>query len=93
MRIQTVGDLKQALAKYPDELRLITCDDSMGTFDAAGVVLRQVRYSADFDGVVFTDDPDPDGSGPERGECVGSDEVDEDAGAIDGLYIYPDAED
>ena len=89
-RIATVGALRAALARFPDDLPLVTCDESAGTFDGAGVLLRRVAYSAEWSAVKFLDAPDPPGSGPELGEDIGWGE-DCEADCIEGLYLYPDA--
>jgi hypothetical protein len=88
--IKTVGDLRDALHVYPDNMPLITSDDSLGAYAAEGVVLRHVRFSREYEAVTFVDEPDPPDSGPELGEGHGWHD-DCEADAMHGLYIYPDA--
>jgi hypothetical protein len=90
--MRTVGELRAALAAFPDAMPVVMSDDSSGDFNSDGLILRLVAFSAEWQAVKFLDEPNPPLSGPEKGEELGWG-PDCEADRIDALYVYSDAPD
>ena len=90
--MRTVGELRAALMAFPDEMPVVMSDDCSGDFNADGLILRRVVFSAEWQAVKFVDEPNPPGSGPEKGEELCWSE-DCEADRIEALYLYSDAPD